>query len=81
LGEGVCCVDDEFAADGVVKNTTTVGVCSEELVVRRTVDAAAEERNRGNIKRRPRPREASRGLDVNGAYFSTSMVEVEGGVS
>ncbi len=36
-------------------------------------------RIRGSIRRRPRPREESSGLDVNGAHFSTSMAGVRRG--
>jgi hypothetical protein len=37
-------------------------------------------RSRENIRRRPRPREASSGLDVKGAYLSTSMSGIGWGV-
>jgi hypothetical protein len=47
---------------------TTVGSDLEDLN-----DVA---RRRGIIRRLPRPRDESRGLEVNGAYLSTSMSEI-----
>lgn len=61
----VCCSGADAGGD---RNTTTVGVES-PLPGLRINDLI-----RGIINRRPRPREASNGLDVNGAQCSTSIV-------
>lgn len=61
----VCSVADvAVAVLGIIKTTD----------VDADVDANVVGRRRGNIRRRTRPREESSGLDVNGAYFSTSMM-------
>lgn len=63
----VCSVADvAVAVLGIIKTT--------DVDADEDVDADVVGRRRGNIRRRTRPREESSGLDVNGAYFSTSMM-------